>query len=479
MSSPTVRTRVRPAAAQPSRATSPESASAGAERTLELKVVSRDLDSLGPSPRNARTHSKKQIHQIARSIERFGFVVPILIDGESEVIAGHGRLEAARLRGMKEVPTICLEHMDEADKRAYRLADNRLAELAGWDDELRKVELTFLFEVDIDLPEIVGFDTPEFDAIVEAPSPASQQPDPADAVPEPDASALPVSRLGDLWLLGEHRLLHGEAKRPECYAALLGTERAQMVFVDVPYNVPVNGHVSGTGKHTEFVEASGEMSGEEFRTFLKTSFARLAEVCVDGALLMVCIDWRGVEAVLSAGREAFSELKNIICWTKTNGGMGSLWRSQHELIPVFKNGRRPHINNVMLGKHGRYRTNVWTYAGVNTFKRGRDAELDMHPTVKPTALVVDAIKDCSKPNGIILDSFAGSGTTLIAAAKTKRRGYVMELDGRYVDVIVNRWQALFKAEARHAETGLTFAEMARLRSAEAPSNPHPDEGRHG
>ena len=179
-----------------------------------------------------------------------------------------------------------------------------------------------------------------------------------------------------------------------------------------------------------------------------------------------------------AGREVFSELKNVICWSKTNGGMGSLWRSQHELIPVFKNGRGPHINNVMLGKHGRYRTNVWTYAGVNTFRRGRDAELEMHPTVKPTALVVDAIKDCSKPNGIILDSFAGSGTTLIAAAKTKRRGYVMELDGRYVDVIIKRWQALFKAEARHADTGLTFAEMARLRS-EDPSNPHQDEGRHG
>ena len=234
MPSPTVRTRVRPitaSAPHPSRPSSPEDASAQPERRLELKVVSREIDSLRPSPRNARTHSKKQIHHIARSIDRFDFVVPILIDGDGEVIAGHGRLEAARLRGMKEVPTICLEHMDEADKRAYRIADNRLAELAGWDDELRKVELTFLFEVDIDLPEIAGFDTPEFDAIVEAPSAASRDPDPADAAPEPDASALPVSRLGDLWMLGDHRLLHGDAKRPECYAVLLGAERAQMVFV--------------------------------------------------------------------------------------------------------------------------------------------------------------------------------------------------------------------------------------------------------
>jgi DNA modification methylase len=238
-----------------------------------------------------------------------------------------------------------------------------------------------------------------------------------------------------------------------------------MVFTDPPWNVRISGHAQRTGVHDEFVEASGEMTDLEYRTFIRTVFGHLAVASADGSLTYVCIDWRHLAVILEAGREVYEELMNLIVWTKTNGGLGSLYRSQHELIPCFKKGTSPHINNVQLGKYGRFRTNVWPYAGVNTFKRGRETELAWHPTVKPVALVKDAIRDCSKPQGIILDPFCGSGTTLIAAAKTQRRGYLMELDPRYVDVTIKRWQDLFGAKARHAETGKTFAEVQQERAA--------------
>jgi DNA modification methylase len=433
---------------------------------LALKVVYRPLDMLRASPRNARTHSKKQIHKIAASLRQFGFVSPILVDGQGEVIAGHGRLEAAKQLGMQEVPTICLAHLTEADTRAYRIADNRLAELAGWDRDLLKIELAFLAEIDMDLPEITGFETAEIEIIGDDGALTSKD-DPADAVPDVNESGPPVSQLGDLWLLGEHRILCADAREPASYKRLLEGGLAQMVFTDPPYNVSIS-QVTGLGKtkHREFVMASGEMSKAEFRAFLKLVFERLAEASEDGSIHFTCMDWAHLHELLEAGHAIYDELKNIICWTKTNGGMGSLYRSQHELIPVWKKGKAPHQNNVQLGKYGRYRTNVWTYAGVNTFRRGRMEELASHPTVKPCALVMDAIKDCSKPQSVILDPFGGSGTTLIAAAKTKRRARLMELDPAYVDVAVKRWQSLFGAEARHAESGLSFDRMKRLRSGQ-------------
>lgn len=246
-----------------------------------------------------------------------------------------------------------------------------------------------------------------------------------------------------------------------------------MVFTDPPYNVRVDGHVGGLGrvKHREFAMASGEMSPSEFLAFLTAAFERMAAVSVDGAILFTCIDWTHLHEMLEAGYAIFDELKNIICWAKTNGGMGSLYRSQHELIPVWKKGKAPHVNNIELGAHGRYRTNVWTYAGANTFRRGRMEDLASHPTVKPCALVMDALKDCSKPGDLVLDPFGGSGTTLIAAEKTRRQARLIELDPAYVDLTIRRWETLTKREAVHAVTGKTFAETAAERTATSASPP--------
>lgn len=442
---------------------------------LALKIVYLPIDRILPSPRNARTHSKKQIHKIASSLRKFGFVNPILIGDGGEVIAGHGRLEAARQLGLKQVPTICLSHMSEAERRAYRIADNRLAELAGWDDELLKIEFEELAVLDLDLLDDTGFETAEIDFLLEGPATLKKEKaDPADALPEIVEGAS-VSRIGDLWYLGDHRLVRGNALEAVTYALLLEGEPVSMVFTDPPYNVRVDGHVGGLGKvkHREFAMASGEMTRSEFVAFLKTVFERMAAVSVDGAILFTCIDWAHLGEMLEAGYAVFDELKNIICWAKTNGGMGSFYRSQHELIPVWKKGKAPHVNNIELGAHGRYRTNVWTYAGANTFRRGRMEDLTSHPTVKPCALVMDAIKDCSKPGDLVLDPFGGSGTTLIAAEKTRRRACLIEIDGTYADLTIRRWEKLTGRAAVHAETGKTFTETVVMRAVASASTSTP------
>jgi DNA modification methylase len=374
---------------------------------------------------------------------------------------------------MAEVPTIRLEDMTEVEIRAYIIADNRLAENAGWDRELLALELQYLCDLDLDFDvTITGFEMPEIDVLfgeLQAAGSQPDEPDPADETPAVDDSSPATTRPGDLWLLGRHRLICGDATDPEIYARLLDGGRAQMVFTDPPYNVPIDGHVCGLGsvKHREFAMAAGEMSKVEFTRFLATVFGNLAVHSADGAIHYICMDWRHLAEVLAAGKGAFSELKNLCVWAKTNGGMGSLYRSQHELVFVFKSGSAPHINNVELGKHGRYRTNVWSYAGINSFGKSRDADLAMHPTVKPTALVADAILDCSKRKGIILDAFAGSGTTLVAAERTGRRGYGIELDPHYCDVIIRRLAKVAGLEAIHAESGKTFAALETERNAEA------------
>lgn len=430
------------------------------------QIIQLKLSELKPSPRNARTHSQKQIHQIAQSIKAFGFTNPVAINGSGEIISGHGRCEAAKLLGMTHVPAIRLDHLNSEQARLLRIADNRLAEAAGWDEELLKLELGELIELDIEI-ELTGFEMAEIDVILDGPTPAKVKEDPADALPELTEAA--VTQRGDVWLLGKHRLMCGDARDPDDYARLLDGEKAQAVFMDPPYNVKIGGHVSGLGKtqHREFAMASGEMSKDVFTAFLREVFGQIASNVQDGGLVYSCIDGAHLHEMLNAGHAVFDELKGIITWAKTLGGMGSFYRSQTEFVTFWKVGKAAHINNVELGKHGRYRTTLWSYAGVNGFRKGRMEELASHPTVKPCAMVMEAIKDCSKPGGIILDAFMGSGTTLIAAAKTKRRGYGLELDPLYVDGTIRRWEALFKAEARHAETGLTFAEMATMRSGAA------------
>ncbi len=420
--------------------------------------------SLTPRETNPRTHSKKQIRQIAASIEKFGFLNPVLVDRDGGIVAGHGRVEAAKQLGLKKVPTICLENLTDAEIRAYVIADNRLAELAGWDHELLAIELQGLSSLDLDFDvTVTGFETPEIDMLISGLDP-NEDDDPDDELPPVDDGPA-ITRPGDIWSIGNHRLICGDATQSHTYVRLLDGAAAQMIFIDPPYNVPINGHVSGLGKvkHREFAMASGEMSEAEFIDFLTVVFGNLACHSADGAIHFICMDWRHLSEIVVAGKASYTALKNVCVWAKTNGGMGTLYRSQHELVFVFKAGTAPHINNVELGKHGRYRTNVWTYPGINSFGKDRDAELALHPTVKPVKLVADAILDCSKRNGIVLDAFAGSGTTLIAAEKTGRRGYGIELDPRYCDVIIRRLQAAENAEAVHLGTGETFASIAEER----------------
>ena len=439
----------------------------------KLTITRQRVDALTPYAQNARTHSKKQIRQIADSIKTFGWTNPILVDSAGGVIAGHGRVEAAKLLGIDKVPTIRLEDLTEAEIRAYVIADNKLAENAGWDRELLAIELQDLIELDIDVT-ITGFDMPEIDILI-GDLDADEEDDPADEVPEV-GDGPPVTRPGDIWCIGKHHLICGDALDPTSYERLLDGAEAQMVFTDPPYNVPIDGHVSGLGKvkHREFAMASGEMTEDQFTAFLATAFRYLAGHSVDGAIHFICMDWRHMGEILTAGNEAYTELKNLCIWAKTNGGMGSLYRSQHELVFVFKAGTGPHINNVELGKYGRYRTYVWSYPGINSFGKDRDAELALHPTVKPVKLVADAILDCSKRGGIVLDAFAGSGTTLIAAEKTGRRGYGIELDPHYCDVIIKRLAAVAKVEAIHAASGKPLPEIARLRVADVAADRQPD-----
>ena len=439
-------------------------------RSLDLKVVSRPLAELRGNPRNARVHSKKQVRQIADSINRFGFVNPVLIDADDRIIAGHGRAAAAKLLGIDSVPTVRLDHLSEVEKRAYVIADNRLAELASWDKGLLAIELGELGAMNLDFDlTITGFDEPEIDLLLQNGVPP---PDPDDTFAPPDLRAPAVTRPGDLWQLGPHRLLCGDARDASAYARLMDNDRARLVFTDPPYNVPINGHVMGLGavKHAEFAMASGEMSRADFTRFLSETLGNMAAVSIDGALNYVCMDWRHMGEVLGAGRNIYAELKNLCVWNKSNAGMGSLYRSKHELIFVFKVGTAPHINSVQLGKFGRHRTNVWDYAGQTTFHVDRDADLAAHPTVKPVQLVADAILDASHRGDVVLDGFSGAGTILLAAERTGRRARAIEIDPYYVDVAIRRWQQATGEVAIHAESGHSFAAVAEAAAPKSNSD---------
>ncbi|MEQ1523070.1 MAG: DNA methyltransferase [Aestuariivirga sp.] len=415
----------------------------------ESRIEYLAASQLSPYPRNSRTHSKKQIRQIADSIRQFGFTNPLLIDSQNVILAGHGRLAAAKTLGIEQVPCVRLEGMTADQKRAYVLADNKLALNAGWDEDLLALELQGLMEIDLDFDlGITGFSIAEIDGLIEGLS-SEEVGNPEDDRMPAFNEGLPVTRLGDIWELGPHRLICGNSLMASTCEALMQGEKAEMVFTDPPYNVPIDGHVGGLGKttHREFAMASGEMTSDEFTQFLAEAFNNLVSNSIDGSIHFVCMDWRHMKEVLKASDLIYSELKNLIVWAKDNGGMGTFYRSRHELVFAFKNGVAPHINTFELGQHGRYRTNVWQYRGVNTLKAGRMDELALHPTVKPVAMIADAIKDVSSRKGIVLDLFGGSGSTLIAAHKTGRRAYICELDPVYCDRIVQRWQVYAKDDA--------------------------------
>ncbi len=431
---------------------------------MSLHITTMPLRRLRPNPRNPRTHSKKQIRQLADSIKRFGCVAPVGVDERGYIIFGHARVQAAGLAGLREIQVIVISGLSDAEKRALALADNKIASRAGWDPALLAAELGdlahLLPELDLSI-EITGFEAAEVDALmVDLVDPEH---DPGDELPE--IAQEPVSLRGDFWLLGRHRLYCGDAKQETDLQKLMGRERATMVFADPPYNVSISS-VQGRGRiqHREFSEASSELSPQDFIRFLVNGLFLAAKYAVDGSIHFVCMDWRHSAELLIAGKEVYGTPKNIIVWVKTNAGQGTFYRSQHEFIFVFKKGDASHINNFELGQHGRNRSNVWTYAGVNTFRAGRMDDLAMHPTVKPVALVADAMRDCCRRGDIVLDPFMGSGTTIMAAERVGRRAYGLEIDPLYVDVAVRRWQAYTRRDAILKGTGKTFDEVAAVRS---------------
>jgi DNA modification methylase len=424
-------------------------------------AISRDLSSrlipiasCKPLGRDTRKHPPAQVHKLAASLDRFGFVLPILTDAQGRVVAGWGLVLAARQMGLREVPAVALADLTEAELRTLRLALNRISEDSSWEDTELALEFTEILQLEpqIDL-EVSGFAMGEIDVHLDG-----RGLDQEDELPEMEAKAAPVTRPGDVWLCGEHRIFCGDALAAESYARVLDGETADMLFSDPPYNVPIEGHASGLGaaKHSDFAMASGELSSAGFLAFLTTSLGHAASCSIDGAIHFVCMDWRHVKEMIAAGEEIYSELKNLCVWNKSNAGMGSLYRSKHELVFVFKVGRAPHINNVALGRHGRHRTNVWDYVSQNALNGTAKSKLALHPTVKPVAMVADAIRDCSNRNGLILDPFGGAGTTLIAAERTGRRARLIEIDPLYVDVTIARWQRLTGGTAIHADDGRCF-----------------------
>jgi DNA modification methylase len=428
-------------------------------RGLAGKIVWRSVAELKAFGNNPRKHPEAQIARLMKNIRRI-WTNPILIDENGTILAGHGRLEAARRLGRSEVPTLTIAGLSEAEKRAVVISDNRLPEQAVWDFELLQQHFKELISVDFDV-ELTGFSTGEVDLLLDGrPPPAAS--DPADDLTGFEPRGPAVSQIGDIWELGRHRLLCGDALQESSYELLLNGEPAQMVVTDPPYNVPITGHAMGRGtvRHREFKMASGEMSEVAYTAFLESFVRMVIAHSKDGSIHYLFIDWRHLPELLGAARPLFSEWKNVLVWNKSNAGQGSFYRSKHELILVFKNGTAPHINNFGLGAEGRHRANVLDFPGVNSLHPARRGDLALHPTVKPVALVADLIRDCSRRNGLILDPFGGSGTTALAAERTGRVARLIELDPLYVDTAIRRWESLTGMSVRHTESGLGFAEAA-------------------
>ena len=421
-----------------------------------LKIEYLPIRELRLNPNNSRLHPPKQLEKLKRAIDEFGFLIPVLVDEQNRLLAGHARVEAAEMCGLDAIPCVRTKHLTAAQKRAFTIVDNRLALDATWDFQVLAKEFEFLRDEGFDL-QTTGFEIPEFDMVFAA-SPAARSGN-DDKIPEL-APTRTITKPNDLWIMDEHRLLCADARRRESFVSLMGSSLARLVFVDPPYNVPICGHVSGKGRirHREFAHASGELTSAQFCKFLEDAFSLLSVYSEDGSIHFICSDWRRLDENLAVGRRTYRELKNLVVWNKTNAGMGSFYRSQHELVFVWKHGRARHVNNVELGKHGRNRSNVWTYAGANAFSSSRQADLAMHPTVKPVALVADAILDCSQRGDIVLDSFGGSGTTLIACERTGRKARLMEIDPGYCDQTIRRWQTLTGGTAVSA-TGIAFNKL--------------------
>lgn len=426
--------------------------------STRIEVEYAQVQQLQPDANNPRKHSDRQIKALTKSIKAFGFNIPIAVNANNQVIAGHARLEAAKRMGMSEVPVLRLDHLSDEQAKAFLIADNRLSEMSEWNGELLAVHLQelSLLNLDFDL-EATGFTMGEIDLHIEG---LDQNEDQDDSPPLLKPGP-PVTQPGDLWLLGSHRLLCGNAQSQVDFDTLMAGRHAGMVISDPPFNVRVDGHVGGKGKikHREFGMASGEMSEAEFTTFLQTTFELMCHHSADGSIHTIFMDWRHLNEILAAGRASYTEFLNLCVWAKHQAGMGSLYRSQHELALIFKNGKAPHQNNIQLGRFGRYRTNVWQYPGIQSMRKGEEGDLlALHPTVKPVRMIADAILDVSKRGDIVLDPFLGSGTTLLAAERVGRVCYAMELDPLYVDTAIRRWQMVTGMDAVSSVNGMSFTQ---------------------
>lgn len=424
----------------------------------QLNIAYESVQQLNPAPSNPRKHSDHQIKALTKSIKAFGFNIPIAVNANNQVIAGHARLDAAKRMGLSEVPVIRLDHLSDEQAKAFLIADNRLSEMSEWNGELLAVHLKELSVLNLDFDlEATGFTMGEIDLHIEG---LDHKEDQDDSPPMPPPGP-PVTQPGDLWLLGSHRLLCGNAQSPVDFQTLMAGRHAGMVISDPPFNVRVDGHVGGKGKikHREFGMASGEMSEAEFTAFLQKTFELMCRHSTDGSIHTIFMDWRHLNEILAAGRASYTEFLNLCVWAKHQAGMGSLYRSQHELALIFKNGKAPHQNNIQLGRFGRYRTNVWQYPGIQSMRKGEEGDLlALHPTVKPVRMIADAILDVSKRGDIVLDPFLGSGTTLLAAERVGRICYAMELDPLYVDTAIRRWQLVTGMDAVSSVNGMSFTQ---------------------
>lgn len=426
---------------------------------MDLTIQNMAVSDIRPYQNNSKQHSEKQVQQIAQSIQQFGFNNPLLIDADGEIIAGHGRYLAAKLLKLESVPVIRLEHLSNSQKRAFRIADNKISENGGgWDLELLKVELKDLeLNADFDI-QITGFDTIDVDVMLSEKPQKAKTTDKENAVPYISDDEV-ITVTGDLWLIGDHRLLCGSSLDEKNYEILMDGNLADIVSQDPPYNLSSKSiGSSGKTKHADFQMAAGEMTPTEFTKFLTDNFALCSKYAKKTALSYQWMDWRHCREILDAGEKSFGALVNLCVWKKPTGGMGKLYRSQHELCFVFSNGDKHYIDNVELGKHGRYRTNCWEYGAVGGFGAHKN-DLKLHPTVKPYEMIKDILLDASPRNGIVLDTFMGSGTSLIAAQKAKRVCYGMELEPKYVDTALRRMLDLFGIDAIHAKSGLTYSTL--------------------
>jgi DNA modification methylase len=407
------------------------------------QIVLVPISDLKPSPRNARKHSQAQIKAIAKSIDTFDFNAPVLADKDGNILAGHGRVEAAKHLGLSQVPVVFLHHLTDVQAQAYMLADNKLTDRSSWDDATLAVQLKELSELALSFDiDATGFELPEIDFRIQSLEEAA----PLDRADDfQTASGRPVTSVGDIWHAGDHRILCANALDQVAISSLFTGEKAAATFTDPPYNVKINGNAAGHGRtsYREFAMAVGEMSETEFTSFLTTALSNARSNVVPGGLIYACMDWRHMREMLGAGGASDLDLVNLCVWVKPNGRLGSFYKSRHELVFVFKNGKEPHQNNIQLGRFGRNRTNVWNYSAANPFGRTeQQADGESHPTVKPLLMVSDAILDCTRRNDIVLDPFLGSGTTLLAAERTSRRCFGIELDPLYVDTAIERWQRM-------------------------------------